>query len=61
MLSFGTEKNYRKRVNNEGEPRDLTFSTGSNLCVFVEVFYVFFTGSMKCIFRSKGMFQIATT
>ena len=46
--AFIPRKNYRKRVNNEGEPTDLTFSTGSNLCVF--------TGSMKCIFRSKGIF-----
>ena len=50
--AFIPRKNYRKRANNEGEPTDLTFSTGSSLCVFVEVFYVFFTRSMKCIFRS---------
>ena len=43
VLSFHTEKNCRKHVNNEGEPTDLTFSTGNNVCVFVEVFYAFST------------------
>ena len=48
-MTFHTEKNYRKRVNNEIETTDLTFSTGSNLCVIMEVFY-------KCIFRSEDIF-----
>ena len=47
-------------MNDEGEPTDLAFSSGSNICVFVEVFYVFFTGK-KGIFKGKGIFERATT
>ena len=44
-------------MNNEGEPTDLTFSIGSNLCIFVEVFYVFLPEVWNVFFALSVYFK----
>ena len=47
-------------MNNEGEPTDLTFLTGSNLCAFYRKYEIHFSleGYILKSYNLKGIFSI---